>query len=128
MPMRPKKMCVEANCNRYAEPGNCRCADHARAYASRYRQSETRIERTALYSTKEWARVRRAVLDVQPLCVECLANGRYEKAVVVDHIQPHKGDRQLFFDVSNLQSLCKSCHDRKTATEDGGFGHRIRGF
>ncbi|MCR8827199.1 HNH endonuclease [Photobacterium sp. TY 1-4] len=38
-------------------------------------------------------------------------------ATDVDHITPHKGDRRLFFDQSNWQSLCKSCHSRKTARE-----------
>lgn len=40
----------------------------------------------------------------------------------VDHIVPHKGDRGLFFGKSNLQSLCKQCHSRKTVLEDGRFG------
>lgn len=43
-------------------------------------------------------------------------------ANVVDHIKPHRGDKVLFWDSANWQPLCKECHDRKTATEDGGFG------
>jgi 5-methylcytosine-specific restriction enzyme A len=35
----------------------------------------------------------------------------------VDHITPHKGDRQMFWDRSNWQSLCHRCHSRKTARE-----------
>ena len=30
---------------------------------------------------------------------------------------------KLFWDSNNWQSMSKQCHDRKTATEDGGFGH-----
>jgi 5-methylcytosine-specific restriction protein A len=49
-------------------------------------------------------------------------------ATVVDHIIPHQGDMTLFWDAdSNWQSLCKTCHDRKTATEDGGFGRARSG-
>ena len=44
------------------------------------------------------------------------------RATVVDHIIPHKGDQKLFWDTRNWQPLCKPCHDKKTATEDGGFG------
>jgi 5-methylcytosine-specific restriction protein A len=44
----------------------------------------------------------------------------------VDHIIPHKGNKGLFWTRFNHQALCKSCHDRKTATEDGGFGHGTR--
>jgi len=41
-------------------------------------------------------------------------------ATVVDHISPHKGDSDLFWDRANWQSLCESCHNRKTASEDMG--------
>jgi len=47
-------------------------------------------------------------------------------ALVVDHIQPHKGNDDLFWDASNWQSLCEACHNLKTATEDGGFGNQPR--
>jgi 5-methylcytosine-specific restriction protein A len=43
----------------------------------------------------------------------------------VDHIRPHKGDRGLLYANENVQSLCESCHSRKTATEDGGFGRPV---
>jgi 5-methylcytosine-specific restriction protein A len=36
---------------------------------------------------------------------------RVVRATVVHHVEPHKGDRDLFFAVSNLQSLCSTCHD-----------------
>ncbi|WP_304879789.1 HNH endonuclease [uncultured Parasutterella sp.] len=32
----------------------------------------------------------------------------------------------MFWDESNWQALCKRCHDRKTAAEDGGFGNTNR--
>ena len=66
------------------------------------------------------------MLRERPFCVRCLERGEYTIATVVDHIKPHKGDSELFFDVKNLQPLCKVCHDIKTATEDGGFGHDQR--
>jgi 5-methylcytosine-specific restriction endonuclease McrA len=31
--------------------------------------------------------------------------------LVADHIVPHRGDHRLFFDLNNLQTLCKDCHD-----------------
>ena len=43
-------------------------------------------------------------------------------ANVVDHITPHRGDISLFWERSNWQSMAKSCHDKKPAREDGGFG------
>lgn len=69
-----------------------------------------------------WQKARLFFLKQNPLCVECLKSGRVEPATDVDHIIPHKGDMNLFWDRNNWQPLCKSCHSRKTATEDGGFG------
>jgi 5-methylcytosine-specific restriction endonuclease McrA len=68
---------------------------------------------------------REQVLSKQPLCVICLKDKRITPARVVDHIKPHKGDGSLFFDLDNLQSLCKSCHDRKTAKEDGRWKRKV---
>ncbi|WP_330848890.1 HNH endonuclease [Mangrovicoccus ximenensis] len=39
-------------------------------------------------------------------------------AQVVDHIQPHRGDQSLFWDVSNWQALCKCCHDREKQRQE----------
>ena len=32
--------------------------------------------------------------------------------LVADHRKPHRGDERLFWDPSNLETLCKPCHDR----------------
>lgn len=31
---------------------------------------------------------------------------------------------KLFWDKSNWMALCKPCHSRKTAKENGGFGNK----
>jgi len=50
-----------------------------------------------------------------------------EKAVVVDHITPHRGNETLFWDKVNWQGLCLSCHSRKTLAENGYFRNRVGG-
>lgn len=67
-----------------------------------------------------WQRARKAYLQVHPLCVMCQKAGRLVPASVVDHVVPHKGDTELFWDASNWQALCKPCHDLKTNLEDHG--------
>ena len=43
----------------------------------------------------------------------------------VDHIIPIEGQKDpLFFDVENVQALCHSCHSKKTASIDGGYGRK----
>lgn len=69
-----------------------------------------------------WNRARLSFLDLHPCCAECEREGRDVEAKVVDHVVPHKGDQDLFWDEANWQALCKPCHDSKTANEDGGFG------
>ena len=61
-----------------------------------------------------WRSLRAAHLSVNRLCVHCLARGEERMADEVDHIIPHRGDVGLLRDPSNLQSLCKTCHSRKT--------------
>lgn len=74
-----------------------------------------------LYGTERWRRLRKRILAGLPDCAEC-----GEPAKHVDHIRPHRGDVQLFFDLRNLRQLCVRCHSRKTARTDGGFGNKPR--
>jgi 5-methylcytosine-specific restriction endonuclease McrA len=75
-------------------------------------------ERKKLYKTKEWQRLRYHQLRANPVCKYCEAQGRVELATIVDHIKPHKGDEELFFDPDNLQSLCKTHHDSTKQREE----------
>ncbi len=71
----------------------------------------------------QWTKARDLFIRKNPLCILCQREGRTVQATIVDHRTPHRGDMVLFWDESNWQSLCKPCHDKKTAREDGGFGH-----
>ena len=67
------------------------------------------------YSLKIWTEdLRPGQLLREPFCRACAARGIRTQATDVDHIRDHKGDWELFTDWSNLQSLCHSCHSRKT--------------
>lgn len=90
------------------------------------RNNYSRKDYQKWYSDRTWRRTRLNYLREHPLCVKCLEKDKLVGAEVVDHIEPHKGDRKLFWDRTNWQSLCKQCHDRKTVTEDGGFGNETQ--
>ena len=64
-----------------------------------------------------WRKARKAWLAEHPLCVECKEGGRVEAATVVDHIVPHRGDYEVFWDEDNWQSLCGLHHQRKSNEE-----------
>lgn len=80
-----------------------------------------RTEKVELYNTRRWKRERLRFIERNPLCVECRKHGRTTEANVVDHIKPYRqgGD---FWDQSNWQSLCSSCHNKKSARERHGLG------
>ena len=84
------------------------------------RAEENGVERSGLYTTPRWRKARRFFLSRHPLCAACEADGKLETATVVDHIRPHRGDMELFWDEGNWQPLCKRCHDVKTAAEIRG--------
>ena len=65
-----------------------------------------------------WRRLSKSFLRAHPLCAQCQREGKYVKATVVDHIRPHRGDPELFWNPENWQPLCKHHHDVKTRNED----------
>lgn len=47
----------------------------------------------------------------------CLARGITRAATVADHIIPHRGDADLFWN-GKLQSLCATCHSKLKQREE----------
>lgn len=124
MPRKPLRPCSFQGCpeltpDRY-------CENHKKAVDNDYNKNYRPFKH--LYSTSMWKKARKQFLQEHPLCEECKRNGVIKAAEIVDHRIPHKGNEQLFWDESNWQSLCKECHDRKTAKEDGRFGSKNEVF
>lgn len=71
----------------------------------------------------EWRKKRDAHLRKHPWCEDHLAMGKQVLATDVDHLKTLRSGGAD--DESNYVSRCHSCHSRKTALEDGGFG-RVR--
>jgi 5-methylcytosine-specific restriction enzyme A len=68
-----------------------------------------------LYDTARWKRLRLQQLQTEPLCRYCMQAGTVTEATICDHIEPHKGNHDKFFDTNNYMSLCKRCHDSDKA-------------
>lgn len=66
------------------------------------------------YNTARWQHVRLTRLMTDPLCVPCRNAGRITPANTVDH-QKAISDGGAPFDLTNLVSMCTSCHSQKTA-------------
>ena len=67
-----------------------------------------------VYDTALWKRLRDLLLAAEPCCRACALAGRIELAVCVDHIIDVAAGGEPF-KTANLQPLCESCHNRKTA-------------
>jgi 5-methylcytosine-specific restriction protein A len=110
----PLQPCVEPGCSALVVKG--RCEEHAR---ERQAELQHRTLGRGVYNTARWKRVRRRVLLRD--AYTCRSCGRWGNEV--DHIVPiaEGGDPWA---MSNLQTLCKGCHSRKTAKETWHGGHR----
>jgi 5-methylcytosine-specific restriction endonuclease McrA len=66
------------------------------------------------YQSARWKALRLAVLIRDHFKCQRDGCGRIcgrKGEAVVDHRIPHHGDEALFFDETNLWTLCKPCHD-----------------
>ena len=112
MPRRPDTPCKHPGCAALVPYGQKYCSKHKGGGAR-----EKKAQQEQGYDGR-WRKARKRFLSIHPFCVRCLEEKKMTKATVVDHIVPHRGDRELFWDESNWQPLCKRHHDRKTMTED----------
>lgn len=69
------------------------------------------------YDSK-WETFSRNYRKNNPWCVECRRQGIWnDSKIQVDHIIPLEQAPDKKYDLSNLQSLCCSCHSKKTHRE-----------
>lgn len=148
MPLAAKKPCRHPGCSALvSESGYCathkkavqaaqdkqRGSAHQRGYGYRWQQASAGFLLKNKYCMCDRHKVvseRYMLLDAHALndgvmpdgWMAFMARNPPTRAEVVDHIIPHRGDMKLFWQRSNWQAMSKSCHDAKTAKEDGGFG------
>lgn len=116
MPKAAPRICMQSGCKDYATAKGY-CATH-QTESRQYDRLRGNAHQRG-YSNV-WRKARATYLSSHPLCVICEPQNRVTPACVVDHVQPHKGDQDLFWDSTNWQALCQSCHNSKTAKEDMG--------
>ena len=113
MPWAPKRPCTFPGCPELTLNGRC--------------DKHTREERKIIDGRRgsawkrgydgKWQAARAAYLRTNLLCIKCGSEGKRVQATDVDHvISKSAGGAD---DPSNFQALCRSCHSRKTAKEDG---------
>ena len=114
MASKPLRPCLHPSCTALVRSGYCE--RHRPPRVERRSEDSRRWRRW--YSLPVWTDdLRPEQLAREPFCRECAAHGLRVYATDVDHVVPHDGDWSTFIDPENLQSLCHSCHGRKTAAE-----------
>jgi len=114
------KRCMAGGCYEIVRDGTARCEKHTKSKKidnNKLRsRSDNKITRK-IYDTQRWRRLSKRLRQQYPLCVLCLAKGINSITTCVDHIIELKDTTKHAYDLSNLQCICDSCHQKKTADE-----------
>jgi len=116
MPRRARHPCLHPNCPALVNSGEGSYCEKHRKARQAY-QDDKRPSAGRRGYNYQWQKERLLFLAEHPLCADCLKEKRTTPATEVDHLIPHRGDAQVFWDVSNWQALCKQHHNSKTARE-----------
>lgn len=69
------------------------------------------------YKSKRWQKLRQLKLNTNPLCERCLKKGIYNAAEIIHHKEyindKNYNDDNVFFNIDNLESLCRKCHNEE---------------
>lgn len=124
---RALRECGYPGCHALTRETYCDKHKHKQLHIRSQKEFERKSPSKRGYNYK-WTKARKAFLAQHPFCEcpECKASGHPLPAKVVDHIIPHRGNQELFWDSNNWQAMNKRCHDKKTARENGGFGNKIK--
>lgn len=110
MPVFPLKHCAFPGCGALFRGSGSYCEKHKQIAQDQRADRRRQIDRergsaaSRGYSSA-WRKAREGFLARHPFCVQCEAEGFPRLAAVVDHIIPHKGDKELFWD-EIIGSLC----------------------
>ena len=123
MPYSPKKPCRHPGCPELTH--DTFCDKHRREDNRIYNQYKRDVLSKTFYKTSQWLKIRKTKLQQSPICEECKKNGTIVVGKIVDHIVPIKQGGEPY-DMDNLQTLCWSCHSRKSIQEGSRFGVQTR--
>ncbi len=114
MPSKPKKPCPSCKVTLVKE-GYCdRCSKKKHKDYKKVRLDD---KEQAFYNSTRWRKLSAHKKKLTPYCEDCYEKEGIVKPVeVTDHIVELKdeGGWELRLTLSNLRSLCNSCHQKKT--------------
>ena len=87
------------------------------------------MDNSAFYHSRAWRMTRKFYIKANPLCEMCKRKSPPETTggQMVDHIKPITlGGSMLHH--TNLQTLCNSCHNKKSAKESVEYRKGIKNY
>jgi len=98
-----------------------------RSWIPKAKPQNRQIDNSQFYHSKAWRMTRKFYIKANPLCEQCTRDGRTTGGQMVDHIRQITmgGDR---LHQSNLQTLCNSCHAKKSANEAVEYRKGIKDY
>ncbi len=111
---KPKRPCKEIGCNKLTRESWC---DVHKKNVQEIHQEYNRYKRdgkaNAFYQSREWKHIRKLALERDNfLCQMCLRDGNLVKGVIVHHLEEIKDNWNRRLDLSNLEVVCRNCHNR----------------
>jgi 5-methylcytosine-specific restriction protein A len=70
------------------------------------------------YNSTRWRKLAAAVKLRDLFTCQMPGCGRVGGRLVADHKRPHRGAAALFWDITNIWTLCKPCHDGAKQREE----------
>ena len=121
MATKPLKVCSTPGCPSLSKAGKCEECRKKRGGGGDGQRAPWRAQSQKWYGSNRWKKARERFLVKHPICEckDCTTAERVQVATVVDHVKPHRGDPALFWDATNWMAMNVSCHNRKSAREQG---------
>jgi 5-methylcytosine-specific restriction protein A len=119
------KICAQAGCRTITTKRNCiKCQSKFDLKSKEFAKKRARKSTVNMghsnrqfYGSTEWKALRTRKIKKDPLCQVCLPKGFLSEGKDIDHIIEIKDNYSLRLDITNLQTLCRSCHMYKTNKE-----------
>ena len=113
MANRPQRRCSKCSKPTRNKGGRCDGCKRTKTTSTARQTGVRRPSAAKRGYGRRWQRESKLYLRSHPQCAVCPQES-IQPATVVDHIVPHRGDMELFWNVENWQALCASCHNRKS--------------
>ncbi len=108
MPGKSFKACAYLHCPVLTK--DTYCDKHSKEVHKEYKKNRNDKREQKFYSSKAWINLRNVKRQMNPLCEICMTKDKLTPVDIVHHIVEVKEDWSLRLTLSNLQSVCVSCH------------------